>query len=53
MTSRWRPNPILADHEVGHPVRVAQEEFNDAYRTLLYLLEDAFTGDQAVPVRHP
>jgi hypothetical protein len=42
-----RPNPRLADHEPGHPVRVAQEEFNDAYCTLLYLLEDAFTGNQA------
>ena len=42
-----RRDPRVADHEPGDPVRVAQEEFNDAYCTLLYLLEDAFTGNPA------
>jgi hypothetical protein len=42
-----RPNPKVADHAPGSPVRAAQEEFNDAYCTLLYLLEDAFNGNPA------
>jgi hypothetical protein len=42
-----RPNPRVSDHAPGDPVRTAQEEFNDTYCTLLYLLEDAFTGNPA------
>ncbi len=37
-------NPRLAAHLPGHPVRVAQEEFNRTYVTLLNLLEEAFNG---------
>lgn len=40
-----RPNPRLDDHAPGHPVRVAQEEFNRTYGTLLQMLEVAFNGD--------
>jgi len=39
-----RPNPRLADHPPGHPVRVAQEEFNRTYCSLLAQLEQAFDG---------
>jgi Ferritin-like len=38
-----RPNPQLADHPPGHPVRVAQEEFNRTYCSLLAQLEQAFS----------
>ena len=40
-----RPNPRLADHEPGTPVRVAQEEFNRTYCGLLHQLEQAFNGE--------
>jgi hypothetical protein len=39
-----RPNPRMADHPEGSPVRTAQEEFNRAYRGLLQQLEQAFDG---------
>lgn len=39
-----RPNPRTADYPEGSAVRVAQEEFNQAYSLLLYLLEQAFNG---------
>lgn len=41
---RMRPNPRLADHAPGHPVRAAQEEFNHTYSALLHLLERTFNG---------
>ncbi len=40
-----RPNPRTADYPEGSPVRVAQEEFNQTYSLLLYVLEQAFNGD--------
>jgi hypothetical protein len=43
-----RPNPRRADHAPGSAIRTAQEEFDDSYCTLLYLLEQAFTGDPAL-----
>ncbi|RAS67401.1 ferritin-like protein [Lentzea atacamensis] len=39
-----RPNPRLADHAPGSPIRAAQEEFNLTYCGLLHLLEQAFDG---------
>ena len=39
-----RPNPRLADHPPGHPIRVAQENFNRTYCTLLELLDQVFNG---------
>ena len=39
-----RHNPRLADHPPGHPIRVAQEEFNHTYCAVLHLLEQAFNG---------
>ncbi|WP_112238459.1 ferritin-like domain-containing protein [Kribbella monticola] len=39
-----RHNPRLADHAVGTPIRVAQEDFNETYRALLRQLEEAFNG---------
>jgi hypothetical protein len=39
-----RPNPRTADHPEGSAIRVAQEEFNNTYCLLLYLLEDTFNG---------
>ncbi|GAA2118125.1 ferritin-like domain-containing protein [Actinomadura napierensis] len=39
-----RPNPKIADHAPGSEIRVAQEEFNRTYCTLLHLLEQAFNG---------
>lgn len=39
-----RPNPRITDHPEGSAVRVAQEEFNQTYSLLLYLLEQAFNG---------
>ena len=39
-----RPNARLADHPPGHPVRVAQEEFNRTYCSPLAQLEQAFNG---------
>lgn len=39
-----RPNPRLADHPLGSPIRVAQEEFNRTYSGLLHLLDQAFNG---------
>ncbi|MFI5627423.1 ferritin-like protein [Nocardioides sp. NPDC051685] len=40
-----RHNPRTTDYPPGSPVRVAQEEFNQMYSLLLYLLEQAFNGD--------
>jgi hypothetical protein len=42
-----RPNPRLSDHPPGHPIRIAQEEFNRTYCTLLDILEQAFNGEPA------
>ncbi|GGN48057.1 hypothetical protein GCM10011579_000310 [Streptomyces albiflavescens] len=39
-----RPNQRLADHPVGSPIRIAQEEFNQTYCVLLHLLDQAFNG---------
>lgn len=39
-----KPNPRLADHPVGSPVRNAQEEFNVTYCAVLHLLDQAFNG---------
>ncbi|RSM44814.1 hypothetical protein DMA12_14805 [Amycolatopsis balhimycina DSM 5908] len=40
-----RPNPRTSDYPEGSPVRVAQEEFNQTYSLLLYLLEQSFNGE--------
>jgi hypothetical protein len=40
-----RRNPKVADHPEGSPVRLAQEEFNQTYSLVLFLLEQAFNGD--------
>lgn len=40
-----RPDPRMDDHAPGHPIRVAQEEFNRTYGSLLEMLEVAFNGD--------
>ncbi len=40
-----RHNPRTADHPEGSPVRAAQEEFNQTYSLLLYLLEQSFNGE--------
>jgi hypothetical protein len=40
-----RRNPRSADHPEGSPVRAAQQEFDQTYCLLLYLLEQAFNGD--------
>jgi hypothetical protein len=37
-------NPRTADHVVGSPIRLAQEEFNHSYCSLLQVLEQAFNG---------
>ncbi|MRH92161.1 hypothetical protein GFY24_32790 [Nocardia sp. SYP-A9097] len=39
-----RPNPRTTDYLEGSEVRRAQEEFNNTYCLLLYLLEDTFNG---------
>lgn len=39
-----RPNPRTADYPPGSEIRVAQEEFNNTYCLLLYLLDDTFNG---------
>ncbi|MEI8410859.1 MULTISPECIES: ferritin-like domain-containing protein [unclassified Kribbella] len=39
-----RPNQRPTDHPSGHPIRVAQEEFNHTYCAVLHLLEQAFNG---------
>ncbi|HEX6359572.1 ferritin-like protein [Actinophytocola sp.] len=39
-----RHNPRTADYPEGSPIRVAQEEFNQTYSLLLYLLEESFNG---------
>jgi hypothetical protein len=43
-----RPNPRLADHAPGSPIRAAQEDFNRTYCALLNLLEQAFNGSPGV-----
>jgi hypothetical protein len=45
--SPMRPNPRVADHPVGSPIRTAQEEFNATYCGLLHMLEEAFNGSPA------
>lgn len=40
-----RHNPRTSDHPEHSPVRVAQEEFNQTYSLLLYLLELSFNGE--------
>ncbi|MEU4476290.1 ferritin-like protein [Micromonospora sp. NPDC023888] len=40
-----RPNPRLADHAPGSPIRTAQEDFNHTYCAVLNLLEQAFNGN--------
>jgi hypothetical protein len=40
-----RHNPRTADYPEGSPIRVAQEEFNQTYCLLLYLLEQSFNGE--------
>ncbi|MFF4597658.1 ferritin-like protein [Amycolatopsis sp. NPDC001319] len=40
-----RRNPSPADHPEDSPIRRAQGEFDNTYCLLLYLLEDAFTGN--------
>ncbi|MDT7804332.1 MAG: hypothetical protein QOI78_7765 [Actinomycetota bacterium] len=42
-----RPNPRTADHPAGSAIRAAQEEFNNTYCLLLYLLEETFNGAPA------
>ncbi|WP_063126980.1 ferritin-like domain-containing protein [Nocardia fusca] len=39
-----RPNQRTADYAQGSEIRIAQEEFNNTYCLLLYLLEDVFNG---------
>jgi hypothetical protein len=43
-----RPNPRLADHAPGSPIRAAQNDFNHSYCTLLNQLEQAFNGSPAM-----
>ncbi len=38
------PNPRVADHALGSPIRVAQDAFNHTYCTLLSMLDRAFDG---------
>jgi hypothetical protein len=40
-----RHNPRTSDYPEGSPVRVAQEEFNQTYSLLLYLLDLSFNGE--------
>lgn len=39
-----RPNPVMADHPSGSPIRAAQEKFNGTYCQLLEQLDQAFNG---------
>lgn len=39
-----RPNPRTTDYPEGSAIRLAQEEFNNTYCLVLYLLEDTFNG---------
>lgn len=39
-----RTNPRISEHAAGSPIRLAQEEFNSAYFSLLQTLELAFDG---------
>ncbi|WP_410791286.1 ferritin-like domain-containing protein [Kribbella sp. C-35] len=43
--SPMQPNPRRSDNE---QIRAAQEEFDNTYCTLLFLLEQAFTGEPAL-----
>ncbi|WP_231648435.1 ferritin-like domain-containing protein [Saccharothrix sp. NRRL B-16348] len=43
-----RHNPRTADHPAGSAVRLAQEEFNHTYCTLLHLLEETFNGSPSL-----
>jgi ferritin-like protein len=40
-----RHNPRTADYPEGSAIRVAQQEFNNTYCLLLYMLEDTFNGN--------
>jgi hypothetical protein len=40
-----RRDPRTADHPEGSPIRAAQQEFDETYCLLLFLLEEAFNGD--------
>jgi hypothetical protein len=42
-----RPNPRIADHAPGTAVRMAMDDFNRRYCTLLELLEQTFNGQPA------
>jgi len=39
-----RANPRTSDHAPGSPIRIAQDEFNHSYCSLLRSLEEAFNG---------
>ena len=39
-----RANPRTSDHAPGSPIRIAQDEFNNSYCSLLRSLEEAFNG---------
>lgn len=41
---RMRSNPRTSDHVAGGPIRLAQEQFNRSYCSLLRSLERAFNG---------
>ena len=43
-----RRNPRLVEHPLGHPIRMAQEDFNLNYCTMLGVLEGAFNGRPAL-----
>jgi hypothetical protein len=43
-----RPNPSVLDLASTDEVRVAQQKFNDAYCTLLWILEQAFNGEPSM-----
>lgn len=39
-----RANPRTSDHAPGSPIRIAQDEFNNSYCSLLRSLDEAFNG---------
>jgi hypothetical protein len=42
-----RRNPRTADHAEDSPIRAAQQEFNNAYCLLLFMLDETFNGNPA------
>ncbi|AYJ47249.1 ferritin-like domain-containing protein [Rhodococcus sp. P1Y] len=40
-----RTNPTVGDHAPGSAIRLAQEEFNNSYCLVLYLLDETFNGN--------